>query len=107
MIKLYSTYKVVKEILTTKPETRNRDALLYIEVARHVQETHGTDILHKPFGLVLMNLQAYDLPTFETVRRARQKLQNEYKELMSDTDVAAQREVNEEEYRQFATATIL
>ena len=86
MDKLKNTTKIVKEILQAYPDTRNSDNLLYIKVC----EILNSAALNKPFWIVLANLKDWDLPGFETVRRARQKLQATYPELTERKSSSAQ-----------------
>lgn len=90
------TRRIVKNILTYYPETRNRkDDLLYIKVV----EALNRGALNKPFAEVMANLEELGLPCFETVRRTRQKLQAEFPELQACDIVQDFRTAREEEFR--------
>jgi len=75
------TYDLIKNILINKPETRNSDKLLLTEVFRQmgkiVNEHNWTERVW--FGdkeaILLEDLISGDLPSYETVARARRKLQ--------------------------------
>jgi hypothetical protein len=99
---LSNTTALVKTILDAKPQTRNSDDLLYYEVC----VKSNSDCSYLPFWKVMQNRKAYRIPPFESVRRARQKLQATYPELASDSDVEAQRELNEEVFRDYARGTV-
>ena len=86
---------LVKELLTNHPETRNSDALLYIKVVQRL----NSSALEKPFEEVMTSLEEMGLPCFETVRRTRQKLQNEFPNLQADEIVQDFRSYREEEFR--------
>ena len=74
-----TTLKVVKEVFEEVQEARNNDARLYFETAVRIGYKQKTDIVHKPFGLVILNLEAYGLPTYEDVIRAKRKIQCEHR----------------------------
>ena len=102
MDKLKNTTKIVKEILQAYPDTRNSDNLLYIKVC----EILNSAALNKPFWIVLANLKDWDLPGFETVRRARQKLQATYPELAGKQSVREQRKRNEADFKEYARGNV-
>lgn len=85
------TSDIVKEILERKPETRNSDDELYFEVCKKI----NPDAIAKPFYMVVLHRKEHSLPPFESVRRARQKLQASYPELCGSDEVEAMRCVNE------------
>ena len=102
MLKLWTTTKLVKEILIEVPETRSSDAHLYYEVAKRIGAKQGKDILNTSFGTVLLGMALYSLPSFETVRRTRQKVQQHNKDLCACDKVEGYRAVNEETYKDYA-----
>lgn len=81
MISFNTTAKVVKEVLEEVPAARDNDTRLYFEIAVRIGYKQNSNIVHKPFGLVVLNLDAYGLPTYEDVKRAKRKIQFENKEL--------------------------
>lgn len=77
---LKTTSELVKSILETVPETRNSDNFLYYMICYEIhQKTLGL-----PFGYVLLSMKDFNLPNFETVRRSRQKIQQQFPELAGD-----------------------
>lgn len=102
MLKLWTTSKLVKEILIEVPETRSCDAKLYYEVAKRIGAKQGQDFLNMNFGTVLLGMALYSLPSFETVRRSRQKIQEHNKDLCACDKVEGYRAVNEEIYKDYA-----
>ena len=90
--------ELVKSILEQVPETRNSDMLLYFTICDRKNPT----ALELPFGAIITHLDEYDLPPFESVRRARQKAQAECPHLAASDDVELFRAENEEIYREFA-----
>lgn len=59
-----------------------------------------------PFWEVLAGINEFNLPQYETVRRARQKIQAELPELAGEDRVEAMRIINEENFRQYAKGGI-
>lgn len=98
MSKLKTTKALVRSILETKEETRNSDMLLYLEVCKVI----NPQVLNYTFGSVLLWLDKYNLPPFESVRRARQKIQEENNKFDADEIIQRYRAENEAEYREFA-----
>ena len=92
------TQDLVKYFLETEPATRNSDDLLYFKICEHLNK----GCLHLPFQTVILNRSHFSLPPFESVRRARQKLQAAFPELAGSDKVEAQREVNEMIVRDYA-----
>ena len=95
---LLTLKKLVKDILEQVPETRNSDMLLYFAICAK----KNASALDMPFGTVITSLDDYDLPPFESVRRARQKAQADYPHLAASNEVQLFRAENEEMYREFA-----
>ena len=98
MNQLQQTSKLVKQILIEDVKARNSDSHLYLRVC----ETLNPSVLIKPFVSVLVGLKYYNLPPFETVRRARQKIQEKCPELSAVDEVENARAELETEYREFA-----
>ena len=99
---LKQTSELVKHLLKTKPETRNSDMLLFVEVCRAI----NPDIVNYPMWYVLLNLKEFGLPNTETVRRARQKIQAQFPNLASDERIRRRKADREEDFRIFARETI-
>lgn len=99
---LKNTSDIVKVILQKYPDTRNSDDLLYLKVCEYVNGTH----ISLPFWKVIKDRKDFGYPPFESVRRSRQKLQATYPELASNKVVEAQREQNENIYKEFARGVI-
>ncbi len=89
---------VVKRILEEEPDTRNNDGLLYLRVCQY----YNPSIAMFPFGPVMSNLNSYNLPPAESVRRARQKMQAQYEHLKANKTVKEHRAENELKYKAFA-----
>lgn len=92
----------VKEILEKDKDARNSDNLLYLRV----YEQRCKEICLHPWALsttcFLENMQSYGFPPFESVRRARQKVQQKYPELSANKAVQAMRAEKQREYLDYA-----
>lgn len=99
---LKTTKGIVKVILTEKPQTRNSDSFLYLEVLNKVCKEKEIDINKLTVPYLLLLGKDLGLPGFETVRRTRQKLQAEFPEFSATDEIQAYREKNEVVYREFA-----
>lgn len=95
---LKNTKALVKSILEQNKEARSSDMQLYAEVCNRI----NPDVWCAPFYTVIMNLDRFNLPPFESVRRSRQKVQSECPHLAASPEVEIFRAENEETYREFA-----
>lgn len=95
---LKTTTDLVKKILEDIPATRNDDLLLYYRVC----DSLNPMILNVSFGYGLLSLKEYKLPTFETVSRARKKVQEMYPHLRVSDNVEAGRMLAEETFKTYA-----
>ena len=68
---------IVKKVLNEHPETRDSDSKLIC----WVYSITNPEVLKLSFSKVMWNSKFYNLPSFETIRRTRQKLQHDYPEL--------------------------
>ena len=75
------------------PETRNSDRKLILEIYRMYR------VADRPFSEVI---EMQGLPSFETIRRVRQKIQEEYPEMRAVQKVEAERIAKQEEWIEFA-----
>ena len=73
--KLQQTYALVCKILKENIDSRDDDLLLIRLVYERLDASFHTD-----FGIVLEMIRAKMLPSFETVRRSRQKAQEKHRE---------------------------
>lgn len=89
------TLDEVKAILEQHPSARNSDFELIAIFAR----THG--IYRQPLGEALAIWQNRQLPPFETITRARRKLQEQYPQLRATETVRKRRAESEERHRDF------
>ena len=98
MNEIKKTSKLVKQILIESEAARNSDTALYIKVCERLNPS----VLWMPFLDVMVALDALNLPPFETVRRARQKVQEKCPELAATLKVLEFREEKENEFREYA-----
>ena len=94
------TSDLVKTILEEEPKARNSFSYLYYMICLK----KNPKVLGMTFAQVLMNMKDLKLPPFESVRRARQKLQASYPELAGSDEMEAQKVVNEAIVREYAKA---
>lgn len=97
MSKCKKVEPLVLEILKTKEETRSDDFLLIYEVYKN----YLPDIDTLSFKEVMLNHRELNIPSFETVRRTRPKLQNKYPDLQPPEIIQQLRKEAEEDYRSY------
>ncbi len=95
---LIETSKIVKELLENCAPTRDCDNLMIAMVIKR----KNPDALNMSFLDVLMNYDELGLPTFETIRRARQKTQAEHPDLKGSEKVQSFRNINAEIFKEYA-----
>jgi hypothetical protein len=95
---LNTTKALVKSILESNKETRNSDMVLYLEVVK----AKNPNALNHTFGSVILWLDKYGIPPFESVRRSRQKVQAECPWLAASEKVQDFRAENEQTFKDFA-----
>ena len=100
--RLQGATEVVRSILKTDPKARNDDNLLYYLVLKSYGDKNGVDIESMSIPRFLLNMREYGFPPFESVRRARQKLQHDYPELAGYKTIEEKRRKEEEVYRSYA-----
>lgn len=106
MLELKSTTKIVKQILEDCTQARNSDSFLYLKVIEYLDIAYGTRVRFLTVDVFLKRIGDLSVPGFETVRRARQKIQAQYPELAACDKVCALRSNNEAEYRAFALSKV-
>jgi hypothetical protein len=102
MLDLKNTTALVKSILEQDRQCRNSDSFLYLKVLTEVGKQKGIDIEKMSIPYFLMNLHGAGLPPFESVRRARQKVQAAHPHLAACERVEGFRMENEAEFRAYA-----
>lgn len=97
---------LVKQILISDERTRNSDSFLYFRVLGIIDDKKGVGVYNKTTSEFLLNRAEWGFPPFESVRRARQKIQARHPELSANETVEEFRAENETEFRAFAVAEI-
>jgi hypothetical protein len=88
---------VVKDVLESDASTRNSDRQLYFKVCQRLD----SGVLEHKLGDVLLSFNNYDMPRFESVSRARRKLQAKFPRLKATDEIKErrlEREIMFEEY---------
>lgn len=102
-----STVKaLVHSILEQDERARNSDGYLYLKVIEQQAHQKGEDIRFLTVAIFFDTLHETGFAKFESVRRARQKLQQEFPHLSANRNVKAFRDENESVYRNFARGVI-
>lgn len=86
---------IITEILKTKPETREDDMLLISAVFDKLYE----GLTDMSFNYIVNRRKDLQLPTFESITRARRYVQNENPELASERAIQKRQE-EELKYRE-------
>ena len=72
--------EIVRKVLTDKPVARDDD----FKLVGYVYQAINPEVLDKPFRTVMWYHKDFDLPSFETIRRTRQKLQHDNPDLRGE-----------------------
>lgn len=97
MSKLKEVENKVYEVLKTDPMARKDDFRLILQVFKKYEP----DIAISNFANVMLGHNTLGLPAFESITRARRKIQATFPWL-KDEDVADFRAIQEEEYKNYA-----
>lgn len=100
MEEIYVIQNVVKKNLENKPFTRNSDMKLYAEVCNDINPKVQIIGLFEAMN----NFAELGIPKFETVRRARQKIQADNPHLKASTAVQNARLENEFVVKEYAVS---
>lgn len=96
---------VIRDILINKPETRNSDHWLYFEYIKAVMnKADKYDFIN-----IFLEPKKNNIANFETVSRARRKIQEEDREsgdmlMQAEKNVEKERREKEKEFRQLYSA---
>lgn len=102
MANLDTTINIVKRLLVEQPETRGNDNLMIQKVLEVYAEHYGVDLEETSIVTFLHQYAGAEFPAFESIRRSRQKVQQQYPELRADETVQKYRAEQEAQYREFA-----
>lgn len=103
-IELKTTTDIVKEMLKAHEQARNCDEYLYLLVCSIVGKHNGFDVENMTLAHFLLHRKELQLPSLETVGRARRKIQQHFPELAGNDVVEGYRAENEEVFRRYARA---
>lgn len=101
---LVNISKLVHGILQTDTQARNSDHILYLRVLQRVTAATGSPVSPRNMSVdyFLRHMKDLGYPPFESVRRARQKVQRDHPELRASEQIEEYRSENEKEYRRFS-----
>lgn len=102
MNELNSTSKLVKALLIHDERARNSDNYLFYLVAKKILKGQGISVDDVKFKDLFLNLKDYNVPPFETVGRARRKIQQTHPELSACEVVAEERAIKEDVFKEYA-----
>lgn len=98
MNKLYKVEDIVYQVLKEVPEARKDDFVLVAEVYNRIQPL----IFNVPFNQVMLAHKELGLPYFESISRARRRLQSIFEELRPSQEVQEARDEEQLVYREYA-----
>lgn len=107
MKNLMDTKKRVLAALEDNARTRDSDDYLYYVVCKRILDEKGIDIRRITLENFLLCRKDYKLPAFETVRRTRQKIQEDNLHLRSSEDVAVYRHTKRKAFEAWAKEGLL
>ena len=94
-MKLFKLSEIVRSELESHPETRNSDKMLIYSVYKEHFGVTGNE----KWAKVILN---EDLPSFESIRRCRQKLQVKHEELRAVESIELIRLANQRDFIEYA-----
>ena len=99
---------IVKRVLEKNEQARNSDSFLYLQVLRNIahRDSWKMPLQMMSVSYFLLHMKELGAPNFETVRRARQRIQAEYPELKACDAVQDARMDREADFRKFAKEVI-
>lgn len=98
MSKIKRIEPLVKDILEEDPEARKDDFKLIAEVYYRLNQEVG----RLSFNLVMLGHKELNLPSVETITRARRKLQAKYNYLRPEEKIKKLRTKEETDFRRYA-----
>ena len=98
MNKLYKVEDIVYQVLKEVPEARKDDFVLVAEVYNRIQPL----INNVSFNRVMLAHKELGLPYFESISRARRRLQNIFEELRPSQEVQEARDEEQLVYREYS-----
>ena len=93
---------IVKMILIEEPSTRDNDRTLYLSICRHINPL----TIKLPFEAVFEHPEKYGLPYYDSVSRARRKVQEKDESLGGSTRATERRSEKFKEMYEYALSEI-
>ena len=106
MTDLKNITAIVKVLLENDKSCRNSDSFLYLKVLYVVAHQKGINLENVSVPYFLLCLQGTTFPPFESVRRARQKIQAKHPEFAACKAVEGFRAENEVNFREYARGDV-
>ena len=106
MTDLKNTTAIVKTLLEHDKSCRNSDSFLYLKVLCVVAHQKGINLENVSVPYFLLCLVGTEFPPFESVRRARQKIQAKHPDLAACKAVEGFRAENEADYYAYAKGDV-
>lgn len=103
---LKATRDIVFEILKVDKLARNCDKHLYLQVIKVYEDKNKINAANASLEDFLSNPIYQGFPCFESVRRARQRIQEERIDLASDKRIEKLRKEQEKEFEEFSREAI-
>lgn len=99
MTNIYKTEAIVKKVLKEYEDSRADDFVLIYRVYKEINESA---MIRELFCEVMLNHKLYELPPFESISRARRKLQAQHEELRANKKIDEARLNKTIEYKNYA-----
>ena len=106
MTDIKNTTELVKAILEQDKQCRSSDSFLYLKVLSTVAKQKNITLDFMTVPDFLVHHHGKHFPPFESVRRARQKIQAAHPDLAACETVQDRRAENEAAYRAFARGEV-
>lgn len=92
----------VLRILQEDPKARSDDDYLICEIYKEFLVEHHIEVCFMSWEALIKNRKALNLPSFESIRRSRQKVQEKHPSLRANAETQAARDALQDEYLEFA-----
>lgn len=102
MESIRNTAELVRAALEYNAKARNSDTYLYYIICKGLLKAKGVDINEISLKDGLLHRKEYNLPNFETVRRTRQKIQQNNPEFAGTEETEVMRTIREEQFKNYA-----
>lgn len=99
MTDLNTIYDLVKDILGIDTRARDDDMYLYVQFCK---QRDCKEALKMPFYVVMEHSSEFGMPSYESVSRARRKVQSDHPELRGSREITEIRSEYEQMYFDWA-----